>query len=64
MRKIIEYVKKRTGAYLNKEDIWSYDEVVRKFRSKGYSWIKAQEKADIIFGIAIDPDLKKIWRSI
>ena len=64
MKKIIEFVKKRTGAWLNREDIWSYDETVRMFREEGYSWIKSQEKADIIFGVAVDPDLKKVWRSI
>ena len=64
MKKIIEYAKKRIGTWLNKEDIWSYDETVRKFREDGYSWLKSQEKADIIFGVAINPDLKKIWRSI
>lgn len=64
MKKTIEYVKKRTGAWLDKIDIWAYDEVTRQFRSAGYSWIKSQEKADIIFNVAIDPDLKKIWRSV
>ena len=64
MKKIIEYVKKRTGAWLDKVDIWAYDETVRQFRGAGYSWIKSQEKADIIYGVAIDPDLKKSWRSI
>ena len=65
MRKIKEYVKNVQGSWLKtKVDIWAYDDVVRQFRSDGYSWIKSQEKADIIFGVAVDPDLKKIWRSI
>ena len=64
MKKIIEYVKKRTGAWLSKADIWSYDETVRMFREEGYSWIKSQEKADVIFNVAVDPELKKVWRSI
>ena len=64
MKKSIEYVKKRTGAWLDKMDIWSYDEVVRQFHDAGYGWIKSQEKADIIFNVAVNPDLKKVWRSI
>ena len=64
MKKIIEYAKSIRGTWLNKMDVWSYDEVVRKFRSDGYSWLRAQEKADTIFGVSVDPELKKIWRSI
>lgn len=33
---------------LEKSDVWVYDEIVRNFRDKGYSWKTCQRKADII----------------
>lgn len=64
MNKNVEFAKSKRGTWLDKMDIWIYDEITRCFRDVGYSWKKAQEKADIIMGVANNAELKKTWRSI
>lgn len=34
--------------WLDKSDVWAYDEITRRFRDVGYSWKVCQRKADRI----------------
>ena len=36
------------NGWLDKSEVWMYDEIVRHFRDVGYSWKACQRKADII----------------
>ena len=64
MNKNVELVKNKHGTWLDKMDIWIYDEITRYFREAGYSWKAAQEKADRILNVSLDPQLKDVRRSI
>jgi len=57
----INKMSEKNKTWLNKMDVWIYDEIVRQFRDAGYSWKKAQKKADIIMGVATNQDIKKLW---
>jgi len=37
--------------WLHKSEIWLYDEITRRFHSAGYSWKRAQQKADIMMRV-------------
>lgn len=57
-------MSEKNRTWLDRIDIWIYDEITRRFRDAGYSWKKAQKKADIIMGVEDNAELKKVWRSI